>query len=63
VAAEKWTRQRPIVQTVKISGNFRHYPSWLFTPNLIAQSADFVGPILPILGTVFRYFSSLHLEL
>jgi hypothetical protein len=34
--------------SVKINGDFRHYPSWLFTGHGIANSADFVGPILPV---------------
>jgi hypothetical protein len=37
-----------IAQAVKINGDFRHYPSWLFTGHGIANSADFVGPILPV---------------
>src|SRR5262249_9368317 len=44
--------QRPMVQAVKISGNLRHYLSWEFTGHVIASSADFVGPILPVLGSV-----------
>jgi hypothetical protein len=45
-----------MVQTVKIGGNFRHYLPWHFTGHVIANSADFVGPALPVLGNVLRHF-------